>query len=143
MESQTSLPSWKAAMVNHFQNEGKISTLEMLASVKNIAATMRENRRNSEAEAAHVRKSVWGEDKTEDDEMEITVLGDYNPTPPQPPPQKSNLLPMALALALGASPGLAALGYVLANRGDDKEFTDQTVTIGLGKIEDYLQDVAP
>lgn len=95
----------------------------------------------------------WGgspEDTTGDEEMGTTILGDIqNPAPVIVTQPQSSLGTLA-AIALGSMIPAAGLGgYLLANHlMDDKptpvvqpetqSFDDESVNIGLGKIEDYL-----
>ena len=91
----------------------------------------------------------------ESDESEImrgnTILGDVTfqqppavvqPASPLPQP-KSTLLPMALlALASAGIPTAAIIGYLLnrtpAPTPIDKSFDDDSLEIGLGRLEDHL-----
>ncbi len=111
------------------------------------------SRRNQEAENRCVRQQLWGNDggAGEDDDMGNTILGDVtHPTPivvAGGQQQSSSLLPTVIALAAGALiPGAGVAGYLLnaALVKPDialpaQQFTDSSVSLGLGKIEDYLR----
>lgn len=119
--------------------------------------SMKRQAANEEAENRWFRKAVSGsEDPVEpgaDDEMGNVMLGDiHHPAPVviAPPPQQSNTIQTALlATALAAATGIG--GYLLAN--NDKPdasvappvqptpgFDDESVSIGLGRLEDYLDE---
>ena len=111
------------------------------------------SRRNQEAENRCVRQQLWGNDggAEGDDDMGDTILGDVtHPTPivVAGGRQSSSLLPTVLAFAAGALiPGAGVAGYLLKDAlikpevtpAPVQEFTDSTVSIGLGKIEDYVR----
>ena len=119
-----------------------------------LRAAQAEQQRNREAESAHVRKTVWGEQgngasEDAEDDMGHTILGDVNhPAPIIMPQQSSSLAPVAILLAglLAGGASGAAAGYFLSpsGKGDADEnapaFEDESVSIGLGRIEDYLQE---
>lgn len=104
-------------------------------------------RKNREAEESHARKHVWGynteQDQSGHEDMGHTILGDVtNPAPIVYPPQKSSILPAVAAAVLGAMiPAAGVGGYLLSKAmtpavepGDD-----ESVNLGLGRIEDYLK----
>lgn len=107
-----------------------------------------EQKKNQEAESSWVRKNVWGSEEVagSEEDMRTTVLGDINHPPPVviAPQQNSNSAMMAIALA--STLGLGGLaGYFFANREqpqapvvEQPNFDDESVSIGLGQIEDYL-----
>ena len=104
-----------------------------------------------EAESAEVRRSLWGGGKNneeETDDMATTILGDVtHPTPiviNQPPQQSNPFLPIAAAGLLGllgAGTGAAATAYLLSQKAQPvaPEFDDETLTIGLGRIENFTK----
>lgn len=112
-----------------------------------------ENRRNSEAEAAHIRRTLWGATDqpsvTESDDMGNTILGDIQYPAPivvsQPAAQSSPLTTAALLLAMMLPTGAAAgaIGYLLArpqqttNQTSPQSYQDETISLGLGRIEDF------
>lgn len=113
---------------------------------------MRRQAANEEAENRWWRKTVTGEEQpstdVEDDDMGNIMLGDVNhPAPvifPPPQPQSNTLQTAVMAAALAAATGMG--GYMLANRNETPtpdpkvvEFDYESVNIGLGRIEDYLQ----
>jgi len=149
----TSTPDWKKRFETFLNGRGKIQQLAELTAVESMQATAEEQRKNQEAESSKVRKQLWDWDESvkDDDEMRQTILGDTNTTYPAPiimqsPPQqeKQSLLP---AVAMAAVAGLG--GYLLANHDDSPtptpppvapvNYTDETISVGLGRIEDYLK----
>jgi len=153
----SSTEAWKPSWINFLIKKGRIQTLGALTAVQDLRAKAAENQRNSEAESAHVRRSVWGEDvakSTESDDMGHTILGDVNHPAPivitQPAQPQSNLLPLALAaLAAFGIPtaliGGAAAAYMLTKQPATQTqptYQDETVSIGLGRIDDYQGDAA-
>jgi hypothetical protein len=113
---------------------------------------MKRQAANEEAENRWWRKTVTGEsqpvDNADDEEMGNIMLGDVNHPAPvviSPPPQSNSIQTALLATALSALAGVG--GYLLAAKDSEPsqvpnnqvEFDDSSVTIGLGRIEDYLQ----
>jgi hypothetical protein len=110
----------------------------------------------SEISASVDRDGATDNSGDESDESEImrgnTILGDVTfqqpPTVVQPavplPQPKSTLLPMALlALASAGIPTAGIIGYLLnrtppAPTPIDRSFDDDSLEIGLGRLEDYL-----
>lgn len=154
----TSNLNWKGNLSDFLTRRGKIQTLAELTGVQHMQATAAENRRNSEAEAAHARKVVWGSDEPaggqNEDDMGTTILGDITQPPTVIVPQQQNSVwPMvALALAgmlpaagLGAAGAGAAAAYLLSRPAavpevrPDPDYEDSSVKIGLGRLEDYTK----
>jgi len=112
-----------------------------------MAATARETQKNQEAESAYVRKNLWGvgESKQEEDDMGTTILGDITHPAPivitQPQQPQNSLLPIALAamaaIGIPATLGVGALAGYMLTKQPAQTFQDETVSIGLGKIEYY------
>ena len=106
---------------------------------------------NEEAENRWFRKTVSGDEMKvdADDDMGHTILGDItHPAPiimPQQQPQQNPLMSMLLGAAMTAGGG--AVGYYFANQNTPQVqeqtapagFDYETVSVGLGKIEDYLE----
>lgn len=117
-----------------------------------MQATAEEQRKNQEAESSKVRKQLWDweEPVKSDEEMRQTILGDVTHPAPiimQQPPQPQSQLPSLLAgFGIAAASGLA--GYYLSNKDNTApvqpvapvEFQDETISVGLGRIEDYLSE---
>ena len=129
---------------------GKLIQWARLGSVEDMQAQWEEQQNNREAESAAVREKAWGVGSggtmASDDEMRQTILGDVtHPTPVVIAPQSNTLQTALLAAALTAAAGIG--GYMLAGKNKpepvtpnpDVSFDDSSVTIGLGKIEDYLK----
>ena len=158
----TSTQNWKSDLQGFLKGRGKIQQLAELTGVEHLRATAAENRRNSEAEAAHARRVVWGSDESgggsssssAEDDMGTTILGDITQPPTViVPAQQNNLWPMvALALAgmlpaagLGAAGAGAAAAYLLSRPAavpevrPDPDYEDSSVKIGLGRLEDYTK----
>jgi len=132
-------------------NRWKLETLTGLMGYRAMQHHQSETEKNIQAENQHVRKKMWGYDEksnpTADNEMRDTILGDVTHPAPiiMPQPQTQSPIP---ALALAAVTGLA--GYWLATRDTptliapdrpkivSPEFDDTSISIGLGRIEDYL-----
>jgi hypothetical protein len=115
-----------------------------------MKAMSTELQRNSEAEAAHVRRTVWGETQSDKRGSDVndTILGDLQVHYPAPvvvqPPNNNSWLPIALtaltALAGGGIAGYLANGMRPKTEPTPVNFDDSTVEIGLGRIEDYLKE---
>lgn len=150
MPSLSSKENWKNDTVDFLRNRSKIQSLAELTGVKHLQRTADEISRNSEAEAAHIRKVLWGsEEKPSEDDMGTTVLGDITHPPAiimQQP--QNNLWPIVaagLAVMLPvAGLGAASLGaltmYALTKPQPSittPGFEDESIRIGLGKWEDY------
>jgi hypothetical protein len=151
--------TWQPAFLKHLETRSKLSHLAALTAMEDLQAKAAESQRNSEAESAAVRRSLWGEDvaKQPDEEMRTTILGDVtHPAPVVFAPQQqaqSSLMPlamMALAAALPATGAVGVVGYLLANKATEQAVVqpaeqtavqplgmDSTVKIGLGRIEDF------
>lgn len=132
-------------------NRWKLETLTGLLGYRALQHHQAESEKNQQAENQHVRKQAFGyeEQQPSGDDMGHTILGDVtHPTPiiMNQQPASSPLLPIALAaLAAVGGTGLlgagAVAGYLLAPKAaevEPAEFNDETLRIGLGKIEDYV-----
>ena len=150
--STNSSTDWRILATKYGEQAGKIFQWARLGAVEDMHSQWEEQQKNREAESAAVRDKAWGagsgETMASDDEMRQTILGDVtHPTPVViAPQQQTNTLQTAvLAAALTAAAGMG--GYMLAGKNKpepvtpnpDVSFDDSSVTIGLGKIEDYLQ----
>lgn len=143
--------------IQYWNKKGKLKLLSGVMGAEQLEREQRSHARNREAEEAYVRKTAWGStqgetDVSEADEMRQTVLGDINhPAPIIMPPQSNTLATLALlaAAALPIGLGGAALGYMLrptpvvapvTNKLQMPGFDDETVSLGLGRIENYKFD---
>jgi len=101
---------------------------------------------NQEAENRSVRKHVWGVDSPDvlqdTDEMGDTILGNVTTHPTQVVDKSSKLAPLVLAAVLGAGlPAAGVAGYLLSKVNQPGVAQpDESVNLGLGRIEDYLKD---
>lgn len=123
----------------------RLMDLARLGAIEDMQEQWAEQQRNREAESAKVRRDVWGEEPTmpSEEEMRQTVLGDINymqPAPPQQPQQpQSNMPAIALAALLSTlGGGLAGYYFSSKNQPEVPAFDDESVRLGLGRIEDYL-----
>lgn len=130
---------------------GRILQWAKLGATDDMHAQWEEQQKNREAESQYAREHLWGSPNSSgesmaDEDMRQTILGDV--THPAPvviaPAQQSNTLQTAVMVAaLAAATGMG--GYMLANKDSDPappprpvEFDDESVNIGLGRIEDYI-----
>jgi hypothetical protein len=149
--STNSLTDWRILATKYGEQAGKIFQWARLGAVEDMHAQWDEQQKNREAESAAVREKAWGagsgETMASDDEMRQTILGDVTHPAPvviTPQQQSTTLQTAVLAAALTAAAGMG--GYMLAGKdttepvtpSPDVSFDDSSVTIGLGKIEDYL-----
>lgn len=144
---KTSTADWRENYKKFLEKRGRIQTLAELTAVESMQATAEETQKNREAESSAVRKSLWGSDETvKDDDMRQTILGDVTHPAPIIMQQPASPSPWPLILAslipTAAAAGLA--GYALnkqpvAPEQSQVEFDDESVSVGLGKIEDYLK----
>jgi len=140
-------------VIQYWNKRGKLNLWSGVLGAEQLEREQLSHARNREAEEAYVRKTAWGStqgeaDVSEADDMRQTVLGDINhPAPIIMPPQQNNTLATLALLAASAVPiglGGAALGYMLRPSAPEQPvapmpaFDDETVTIGLGRIEDYM-----
>lgn len=134
----------------HLDRQGRLSQWISLEGFNWLRDSQARQAANEEAENQWWRKTLGADSKqtAEAEDMGHTILGDItNPAPiiMQPPaPQQSSILPAA-AMAVAAGLG----GYLLADKSEPKpapnqqpaiEFQDETVSVGLGRIEDYLKE---
>jgi len=102
------------------------------------------SRKNQEAENRHVRQTLWGNDGGSEDDVHDNYLGDVTVQPPK----QSSVMPALLAMALGtAIPGAGVAGYFINQAlttptppAVGEPAIDTSVTIGLGRIEDYVSE---
>jgi hypothetical protein len=135
---------------SYWDRMGRLNLLTGVIGSEKIKRDIDQSLKNQEAENAHVRKTVWGSDEgneVADDNMRDTVLGDIiHPTPiiyPTPPQKQSWVGPIVLGALLGCGlPAAAYLGYQAAKEPvpSESSFNDESVSIGLGRIEDYATD---
>lgn len=149
-ESTASPASWVQKWIKHQEQNGKILNLAQLHAVRDMQRAAEEQAKNREAESAHVRRTVWGEqEQTEGpDEVGHTILGDIQQSPPIVVSGGGNvgwLAPALLGLAIPTAGLAGAAAAYLATRqppDDAGVITDETVSIGLGRLEDYLREAS-
>ena len=148
-ETPTMLQKVHKAAINRW----KLETLTGLIGIRSLQNHQRETERNIAAEGAAVRKQLWGSDETAsaDDDMGNTILGDVQyPTPIVVSGNQSGpglLTGLAIAALGAAVPGAGLLGYVVSQVLKPTPVVEQVppnddvpdFSVGLGKIEDYLQ----
>ena len=133
-------------MVKYLNGLGKLKLWSGVMAQQAIQDTHQEQMQNRKAESAWTRKALWDSDESETDEMgnQQTILGDVtNPTPIVVAGSQSSALGPLLSALLGAAiPGAGLAGYLLSQSPEpvvQPSNPDETVQIGLGRIEDYLQ----
>lgn len=133
-------------------NRWKLETLTGLLGIQSLQKQQQMSQKNQEAENKWARKNVWGDESTDEEDMSNQIiLGDVtNPTPIVIAGNSgggSDLLKGLAIAALGAAiPGAGLAGYALSTLLSDKptptvtEPSDQNdFSVGLGKLEDYLE----
>lgn len=133
----------------HLDREGRLKQWITLESFNWLRDSQKRQAANEEAENRWWRKTVSGDEMKvdADDDMGNVMLGDiHNPAPiimqpPQPQPQNP-LVAMLMGAAFTAAGGAA--GYYFSDKQPtpvqpEVQFDDETISVGLGKIEDYLK----
>lgn len=117
---------------------GKVKVGQYLTTLADLKEGMAQERRKWKAEEEAAHQKLWGVPMPkDDDEMGDTILGDVTHIKQS---GIGNLLTTALLSGvLGA--GGVALGMYLNSKPDaePKAYVDDSVDVGLGKIEDYLK----
>lgn len=144
----SSSTSWMPKFVKYQENLGKLKTWIQLSEAENWQENHHEQQKNREAESRYVRQKLWGaeegEESEENEDMRQTVLGDItHPTPIVVGNNNNWIGPLILGAALGMIPiagiGGAAATYLLTRpESKSPEFTDESVNMGVMKIEDLL-----
>ena len=154
MPSLSPTPEQIQNLGNHIQDQGKIAQLIQLRALGWLNQSEKRQAQTDQAERDWYEKQLGGaRAEAADDEMETTILGDIHLNQPQSPAaplnatpqQQSQLAPLLAGFAIAAASGLG--GYYLASKDDTTpvqpsapiEFNDETISVGLGKIEDYLK----
>lgn len=144
------MTNWQTDLGSYYRNRGKIENFAGILAVKDMEAANQERAKNREAESQFARRQ-WGQADsaaTDGDDMGHTILGDINHPAPIIMPPQNNSGDMMKGLALGAAllgiPAAGVLGYML-NKNETEatqpiEFDDASVSIGLGRIEDYIDN---
>lgn len=138
---------WTEQARKYWDKRGRLNLWAGVLGHQALANHVEEQRRNSEAEAAHVRRAAWGaaDNQQEGEAVGPTILGDVQTSPPviiTGGGGGSGILKTAAALLLGASvPSAFAAGWLLHQTPEAVE-TEADLSLGLGKIEDYLNPSA-
>lgn len=152
MTNETDLP--KETLRRHLDRQGRLEQWILVEGFNWMKDAMKRQAANEEAENRWWRKTVTGEaqpsSNVDDEAMGNIMLGDVNHPAPvviAQPPQSNSIQTALLATALSALAGVG--GYMFANNKKPEptpvieqpsvSFDDASVTIGLGKIEDYLK----
>ncbi|MAT51137.1 MAG: hypothetical protein CMK32_08140 [Porticoccaceae bacterium] len=148
----SSSTDWRQTALEHGKEMGKIFNWARLGAVEDMQEQWREQQLNREAESSAARRQFVSPDvqmqSQADEEMRQTILGDVNNPPAiiMPQQQSSNLGTVAALAAATLGLGGAA-GYILADKSSDstqppavqRSVDDESVSIGLGRIEDFLK----
>ena len=129
---------------------GKLELLTGLLGYQALQNHQRMNEANQEAENQATRKRVWGNDDgsalKDGGDMGNTILGDVTPAPVVVAGQKNHGLGTLLAAAaLGSGVPLAGVGGYLLSQAQTEPPpivapVDESIDLGLGRIEEYLMD---
>ena len=144
---------WTKDAKSHFKKMAGLTTLARQAAVESLMDHEAESQKNQQAEGAFVRRTLWGakEDEVSEEpgEMRQTIVGDVtNPTPVviQAPQQSNTLGTIAAIVAAMATGGILGPTVLTALKPaapqaqpmqEPQSYTDSTVNIGLGKLENY------
>ena len=141
----------KQKVTTYWDKMGRLNLLTGVMGAEKLKREADQHLKNREAEEAHVRKNVWGseesEQSTSDESMRDTVLGDIHHPTPIIMPQQSSAWPIIAGLALASllpTAAIAGLAGYFFSRPDvnieSPEFDDESVSVGLGRIDDYLNE---
>ena len=129
--------------VRYFDRKGMLELWTGSETMKSLKFNRFSHMKNREAEESKVRKDVWGWEDKDGDEMKdesSTHFGDVYHGQKMNPWLMSMLAAGVLTLlTMIPLAAIAAAGVTYLMSQDDTELTDETVQIGLGKIEDYLK----
>jgi hypothetical protein len=143
-------------VVNYLNRKGKLELWSGVLANQMIQDHQTEQRKNQEAEGAFVRRQIWGEsaqETSEDDMHTQTILGDVNHPAPiviaGQQPSGSSLAKVLAGLAIGTLIPTAGIGGFAISKllqaptqqsatpeEKPKEFTDESLDIGLMRFED-------
>lgn len=131
MESTTSSDPLPRAFQREALNRWKLETLTGKLGLEALHRHQQQSQMNQAAENRAVRKSLWGDESSED-EMGDFIGGDVNYTvqqSPAPTAKQSGLLSKILLLALGAlGPAGAIAGYLVKDILDKAPVPPQNTT---------------
>jgi len=142
-----STQSWKTRTTDFFNKKGRLNLWANLIGVQSLQDSQAENLKNQQAENQWYRKQMGYEPESEDD-VSTTILGDVFQQPtPQAKQGLSTLAAIGIGLAAAGIPVAGVGGFVLSQMLEKSEptqvidtNTDETVSIGLGRIEDYIKE---
>lgn len=143
---------------SYLERKGRLKLWSGMMANQSLQAHMERQNKNQEAEDAFVRKTAWGQQSppaAEPPDMGNTFLGDVTQTHPTPiviagAQQGSGLGKLLAGVALGTLIPAAGVGGFFASQllqpkppaaqpaGQPTTMTDETVDIGLGRLEDLL-----
>lgn len=144
--SQTTDPSQQAAheALKYFKRKGQMELWTGIEGMRQMKFDRQQHEHNRKAEEGHVREKVWGyKNKSSDDDMgDFVNFGDIQQ------PQRSTgwvamlltalcTLVLCVCLLLGVA-GAAAIYAVMSSDGAST-MMDETVKLGLGRLDDYTQ----
>ena len=147
-------PEARSKAITYWDKMGRLNLLTGLIGLSNHQKMTIENQKNQQAESAYVRRTVWGETEEnmpESDDMATqTILGDVtNPTPIVVAGSADSTLKTVAVLGMagvmglgGAGAGAAAMYWLSKQQPQAAPTTpieQNDFSVGLGKIEDYLQ----
>lgn len=140
----------------HLDRQGRLGQWMSLEAFGWLMGSQERQSANEEAENKWYRKQMagdamadqGGDAATETEDMRVTILGDITNNQPQQPQaqqpvqSKSSMLPVATAFLAGMIPAAGLAGYMLSQDEPERpaaaSLVDESVSIGLGRIEDYL-----
>lgn len=150
MSSTKSSTKWPQVLTGHYKNRSKIREWASVIAAQQLEDAAEDQRKNQEAESSWARRKLWGSAESEPgsgsteegEDMRQTILGDITHPAPIIIPQQNNLGAVAATLATLA---LGGLGGYLLNKSEapkpepvEQRFDDESLSVGLGRIEDYL-----
>ena len=147
MSSETQSVPWTETLKDQGKKRGLLELWTGVLGNQMIESHAKEHARNRNAHGRFHRGQL-GQTDDADEDMGNTILGDVTYPAPVVVSQSngSGLLKAAAIAAIGAAiPGAGVAGYFLADMLQDKpaavvpgQQNDNDFSVGLGKIEDYL-----
>ncbi len=139
-------PTLTDRVTKYWDRMGKLNLWAGTMANQSLQDHVNEQRKNQAAEGAFVRRALWKSDETgmqDASDMGDTILGDVtHPTPVIVAGQQNggSFLKAAAAVLLGAAvPSSFVAGWLLKEAPEAVEAVDESVSLGLGKLEEYLR----